>query len=70
MKVKDAYQVLGEIISEGWEELELIAVDGASGVSYEVCLYAGEPDEKNQWENAGILCDEENGYRYIGVGLD
>ena len=69
MTVNEAYKVLEKLRKMGLGNLELIATDGRSGVSSNIDIYA-TMSEKTKSDQAGTLCDWEDGDNYVAVYLD
>lgn len=66
--VNEIYEQAKRLISNGHGDKTVYAIHGASGVSYEVDL--GSEDVKEDYHDAGPLCEEENGYEFVSAYLD
>jgi len=69
MLVRQGYDALRKLMKEGHGNLPMIAVHGGSGVSYEVDIY-GHIMAKADHDDAGVLCDWENGDKYVSISID
>ena len=67
--VKEAYDTLGELISQGHSDLELIYEDVRSGDTGSASI-SNSISEVDGTENTGRLCDEEVGTKYVKVYCD
>lgn len=73
MNVKDAAKSLLTLLKAGHGNVELIARDTRSGCTSSVSIWdtiSVIDIEEDGVEDCGTLCDEDDGYKYVGVYLD
>lgn len=72
MTVKEMIEVCEALVKTGNGDLDVVAVCGSSGCSYSTSMstYEGGVSVKRDYDNAGYLCDVDNGTKYISLYLD
>jgi hypothetical protein len=70
MTVREAYDVLRQLMWDGHYDMELVAKDTRNGCSSSVSIYSGELAKVTDEDDCGTLCDREVGTEYVAVYLD
>lgn len=67
MKVSKALEAMKKLVKDGYGDLPLIATCTSSGVSSDVSLY--DSTEIVEGGEDGVLCDMEQGTKYVPIYL-
>jgi hypothetical protein len=69
MTLYELSKQIDKAVMNGHGYKKMYAVCGSSGVSYEVSFHPSVR-LKNEWDDLGPLCEEEDGYEYMSINLD